>query len=99
MAGHFHYAASMRAKPQRIRIEGGGAEGGADVDPAAMPAALTWLFDELRAPAPPGAAEPAAGTYDVVLDYGDRSERLRYAADELPDEVRAALDSVLRRGA
>lgn len=95
----------MRVRPQRIVIEhGGGPEGQplrAEIDPANMPAdvatAISRLLDETRPAAPPDTAEVSDTEYDVLLDYGDRSERLRYAEAELPAEVRAALDSRLRR--
>ncbi len=93
----------MRARPQRIEIErGNGPEGQplrAEVDPARMPsdvaAALSRLLDETRPPAPPDAPEADDQTYDVVLDYGQRRERLRYDAAELPGDVREVLDSLL----
>ncbi len=92
----------MRARPQRIVIERGGGSGGetlrAEIDPANMPAdvagAISRLLDEARPPAAAGAPEDES-TYDVVLDYGDRSERLRYDEAELDDDVRAVLDSRL----
>lgn len=95
----------MRARPQRIVIErGGGADRQplrAEIDPANIPqdvaAAISRLLDETRPPAPPDAPQ-ADDTYDVVLDYGDRSERLRYSEAELPADVRAALDSRLAPG-
>jgi hypothetical protein len=95
----------VRARPQRIVIERGGGSGGetlrAEIDPANMPAdvagAISRLLDESRAPA--GTEGPDdERTYDVVLDYGDRSERLRYDKAELDDDVRAALDSRLHAG-
>ena len=92
----------MRARPQRIEIErGDGPEGPlhAEVDPARMPpdvaGALSRLLDETRAPAPADAPEADEHTYDVVLDYGQRRERLRYDAAELPGDVREVLDSLL----
>ncbi len=92
----------MRARPQRIVIERGGGPGGealrAEIDPANMPAdvagAVSRLLDEGRTPSAAAAPEDDT-TYDVVLDYGDRSERLRYDEAELADHVRAALDSRL----
>lgn len=95
----------MRARPQRIVIERGGGPGGealrAEIDPANMPAdvagAIAQLLDETRTPADATAPEDDA-TYDVVLDYGDRSERLRYDESELPGDVRAALDARLETG-
>jgi hypothetical protein len=93
----------VRARPERIEIERGGGSGEqalrAVVDPARMSpdvaGAISRLLDELRPPAPPDAPEPDRATYDVVLDYGDRRERLRYADTELPGDVRAVLDSLL----
>lgn len=94
----------MRARPQRILIERGGGPGGgtlrAEIDPANMPAdvagAISQLLDETR---PPAADDEAGDTaYDVVLDYGDHDERLRYDEAELSDDVRAALDSRLHSG-
>lgn len=95
----------VRARPQRILIERGGGPGGgtlrAELDPASIPAevagALTRLLDEARPPTDKD--EPDETAYDVVLDYGDHSERLRYRDDELPDDIREALDDRLRRGA
>jgi hypothetical protein len=95
----------VRARPQRIVIERGGGPGGqplrAEIDPANMPAdvagAISRLLDETRPPAPPDAPE-VDDAYDVVLDYGDRRERLRYDEAELPGDVRAALDSRLTPG-
>jgi hypothetical protein len=86
-------------------IERGGAPGGetlrAEIDPANMPAdvagAISQLLDETRAPAE-GMPPADESTYDVVLDYGDHDERLRYDEAELPDDIRAALDSRLRPG-
>jgi hypothetical protein len=86
-------------------IERGGGPGGetlhAEIDPANMPAdvsgAISRLLDETRAPAPDAPPEDET-TYDVVLDYGDHSERLRYDEAELPDDVRAALESRLQTG-
>jgi hypothetical protein len=96
----------VRARPKRIVIERGG--GGVDrqplraeIDPANIPqdvaAAISRLLDETRPPAPPD-APLAHDAYDVVLDYGDRSERLRFSEAELPADVRAALDSRLAPG-
>lgn len=95
----------MRARPQRILLERGGGPGGealrAEVDPANVPAdvagAISRLLDETRTPAPDAPPEDET-TYDIVLDYGDRSERLRYDQAELADDVRAALDSRLKAG-
>ena len=83
-------------------IERGGGPGGgtlrAEFDPANPPSdigsALSRLLDEAKAPAPHAPPEDET-TYDVVLDYGDHAERLRYDETELPDDVRAALDSHL----
>lgn len=87
----------MRARPERILIERGALR--AEVDPANMPqdvaGAITRLLDETRAPEEPG-VEADESAYDVVLDYGDHRERLRYGEDELPGEVREALDSRLQ---
>ena len=73
----------MRARPQRILIERGGLR--AEVDPADVVA----LLDETR----PRVDDDTA--YDVVLDYGDHEERLRYDDEELPGEIREALDTRL----
>ena len=74
----------------------------AEIDPANMPpdvaGAISRLLDETRPPVSPDAPEADSTTYDVVLDYGDRRERLRYAETELPGEVRAVLDSLLGPG-
>jgi hypothetical protein len=93
----------MRARPQRILIERGGGRGGetlrAEVDPANMPAdiaaAMSRLLDEARPPV----ADDAAGdtAYDIVLDYGERRERLRYDDGELSGDIRVALDACLRQ--
>jgi hypothetical protein len=95
----------VRARPQRILIErGGGPEGEtlrAEIDPANMPAdlsaSISRLLDELRPPAEDD--EPGDTAYDIVLDYGDRLERLRYDEDELGDDIRAALDARLEPAA
>jgi hypothetical protein len=89
----------VRARPQRIVIERGGLR--AEVDPANMPqdvaAAISRLLDEMRPTEEPDAvAEDAA--YDVVLDYGDHRERLRYGEAELPGDVRETLDARLESG-
>ena len=86
-------------------IERGGGPGGetlrAELDPANMPAdiagAISRLLDETRTPT----ADDEAGdtAYDVVLDYGDHSERLRYDDEELPGDVREALNARLETGA
>jgi hypothetical protein len=89
----------MRARPQRIVIERGGLR--VEVDPANIPAdlagAISRLLDETR----PTKADNEAGdtAYDVVLDYGDRSERLRYDEEELPGDIREALDARLEHRA
>ena len=80
----------MRARPQRIVIERGGLR--AEVDPAEVVA----LLDEMRPPVDDDRASDSA--YDVVLDYGDRQERLRYEEEELPSDVREALDARLKPG-
>jgi hypothetical protein len=89
----------VRARPQRIVIERGGLR--AEVDPASMPqdvaGALSRLLDETR-PAEDPDAEAVEAAYDVVLDYGDHRERLRYGEDELPVDVRVALDARLKSG-
>ena len=79
----------MRARPQRIVIERGGLR--AEVEPAVVAA----LLDELRPPVDDDMASDYA--YDVVLDYGDRQERLRYNEEELPADIREALDAHLKR--
>jgi hypothetical protein len=87
----------VRARPERIVIERGGLR--AEVDPDNMPqdvaGAISRLLDEAR---PPERADAQAdeAAYDVVLDYGDHRQRLRYGEDELPGDVRAALDSRLQ---
>ena len=95
----------MRARPQRIVIERGGGPGGevlrAEIDPANMPpdiaGTISRLLDEMR---PPAADDEAVDTaYDIVLDYGDHLERLRYDDDELPGDIRGALDASLKSGA
>ena len=77
----------MRARPQRIVIERGGLR--AEVDPADV----STLLDELRPPVDDDTASDSA--YDVVLDYGDREERLRYEEDELSEDIREVLDARL----
>ena len=79
----------MRARPQRIVIERGGLR--AEVDPAVV----VTLLDETRPPIDDAAAGDSA--YDVVLDYGDHEERLRYEEDELSSDVRDALDAQLKQ--
>ena len=81
----------MRARPQRILIERGGLR--AEVDPADVVA----LLDETRPPVEDDKAVDSA--YDVVLDYGDHEERLRYDVEELSGELREALDALLGDGA
>ena len=91
----------MRARPQRIMIERGGGLGGetlrAEIDPANMPAdvaaPISRLLDETRPPVLDDEADATA--YDIVLDYGDRRERLRYDEDELSGDIRVALDALL----
>jgi hypothetical protein len=89
----------MRARPQRIVIERGGLR--TEVDPANIPqdlaGAINRLLDEMRRPEEPD-AEAEDTAYDVILDYGDHVERLRYDETELPGEVREALDSHLESG-
>ena len=58
--------------------------------------ALDQLLDETRPPVDDDQADDTA--YDVVLDYGDHEERLRYGEDELPGDIREALDARLKRG-
>ena len=95
----------MRARPQRILIERGGGPGGetlrAEIDPANLPAdvasAVSRLLDETRTPETDD--EAADASYDLVLDYGDRQERLRYDDEELPGDIREALDARLSPGA
>lgn len=81
----------MRARPQRIVIERGGLR--AEVDAAVV----VTLLDELRPPVDDDTATDSA--YDVVLDYGDHQQRLRYEDDELPGDIREALDARLKPGA
>jgi len=61
------------------------------------PADVVALLDETRRPVDDDEARDTA--YDVVLDYGDHEERLRYEDEELPGEVREALDARLEQGA
>jgi len=83
-------------------IERGGGPGGetlrAELDPANLPAdvggAISQLLGETRSPAADDEAVDTA--YDVVLDYGDHEERLRYADNELPGAIREALDARLK---
>lgn len=79
----------VRALPQRITIERGGLR--AAVDPSVVVA----LLDETHAPVDDDEAVDFA--YDVVLDYGDHQERLRYGDDELPADVRESLDAQLKQ--
>lgn len=81
----------MRTRPQRIVIERGGLRAEVDV------ADVVALLDETRPPVDDDEAVDSA--YDVVLVYGDREERLRFDEDELPGEIREALDARLERGA
>ncbi|HKG43432.1 MAG TPA: hypothetical protein VKB10_04230 [Gaiellaceae bacterium] len=91
----------MRARPQRIFIERGGRSGGetlrAELDSASpdVARALARLLDEAH---PPTDDEPEDASYDLVLDYGDHEERLRYDDEELPADVRATLDARLEPG-
>jgi hypothetical protein len=80
----------VRARPQRIVIERAGLR--AEVDPADVVA----LLDETRPPVDDDKALDSA--YDVVLDYGDHEERLRFDDEELPGEIREALDARLEDG-
>jgi hypothetical protein len=79
-------------RPQRILIERGGLR--AEVDPVDL-GAIGRLLDETRPPADDDEADDTA--YDVVLDYGDRTERLRYDDEELPTDVREELDARLKQ--
>jgi hypothetical protein len=79
----------VRARPQRIVIERGGLR--AEVDPSVVAA----LLDESRAPVEGDSGDDTA--YDVVLDYGDHEERLRYDEDELPGAIRERLDEHLKQ--
>ena len=81
----------MRTRPQRIVIERGGLR--AEVDLADVVA----LLDETRPPVDDDKAVDSA--YDVVLDYGDHEERLRFDDEELPGEIRETLDARLEHGA
>ena len=72
-------------------IERGGLR--AEVDPADVAA----LLDETRPPVEDDKALDSA--YDVVLDYGDHEERLRFEDEELPGEIRETLDARLEHGA
>ena len=81
----------MRTRPQRIVIERGGLR--AEVDPADVVA----LLDETRALVDDD--KPVDSAYDVVLDYGDHEERLRFDDEELPGEIRETLDARLEHGA
>lgn len=65
--------------------------------PADVAGAISQLLDETHTPTEETAPEDES-TYDVVLDYGDHSERLRYDEAELADDVRAALDARLQAG-
>ena len=64
--------------------------------PPDVAGAITRLLDETRPPTDDDEAGDTA--YDVVLDYGDHRERLRYADDELPHDIREALDARLKHG-
>jgi hypothetical protein len=79
----------VRARPQRILIERGGLR--TEVDPADV----VELLDEWQPPVDDDKAVDSA--YDVVLDYGDHQERLRFDDEELPSNVREALDARLKQ--
>jgi hypothetical protein len=79
----------VRALPRRIVLERGRLR--AEVDQATVAA----LLDETRPPVDDD--EPVDTAYDVVLDYGDREERLRYTDDELPAQIRDQLDEKLKQ--
>jgi hypothetical protein len=81
----------VRTRPQRIVIERGALR--AEVDPADVLA----LLDETRPPVDDD--KPVASAYDVVLDYGDHEERLRFDDEELPADIRETLDERLEFGA
>jgi hypothetical protein len=87
----------VRARPQRIVIERG--ELRAELDPTNIPpdvaGAISRLLDETRPPTTDD--EPGDAAYDLVLDYGDRQERLRYDEKELPDDIRDSLDARLNQ--
>jgi hypothetical protein len=80
----------VRARPQRILIERGGLR--TEVDPADV----VELLDEWQPPVDDDKAVDSA--YDVVLDYGDHQERLRFDDEELPSNIREALDARLKQG-
>lgn len=65
--------------------------------PRDVAGAITRLLDEMRPVEGPD-AEAQDTAYDVILDYGDRLERLRYDETELPGDIREALDSRLESG-
>jgi hypothetical protein len=79
----------LRARPQRIVIERGGLR--AEVDPSNVVA----LLDETRPRVDDDTSLDSA--YDVVLDYGDHEERLRYDEEELPTHIRESLDAQLKQ--
>jgi hypothetical protein len=81
----------VRARPQRIVIERGGLR--AEVDAADV----ATLLDETHPPVDDD--KPLDSAYDVVLDYGDHEERLRFDDEELPAEIRETLDARLEHGA
>ncbi len=58
---------------------------------------ISRLLDEMR-PAEELEVDADDTTYHLILDYGDRLERLRYDETELPGEVREALDLHLESG-
>ena len=83
-------------------IERGGGPGGetlrAEIDPANMPAGHCRRRSascSTRRGRPWTDDRPSGTAYDIVLDYGDRDERLRYDEDELPGDIRVALDARL----
>jgi hypothetical protein len=96
----------VRTRPDRIEIErvGGHAEETlrAEIDPTNMTPevanAVGLLLLETRPPAPAGEPEAGRTSYDVVLHYPDRDQRLRYDGTELPPDVRGVLDGLVERG-
>jgi hypothetical protein len=79
----------VRALPQRIVLERGGLRAELDQATAAS------LLDETRPPVDDDEAVDTA--YDIVLDYGDHDERLRYADHELAPDLRDQLDAKLKQ--
>ena len=65
--------------------------------PQDVAGAISRLLDEKHLPEEPE-ARAVETAYDIVLDYGDHRERLRYGQDELPGDVREAFYSRLRAG-